>query len=136
VDVTEEQARQIVYSIHDAWNRRDLERMLSFYDEDLTFFANLGGPNGNETVIKGKAKFLEAMIGWARLECMSVPQLFRFESGVARASVEFFIKDPKTGQSHSSTYRQIATFRNRKILRLENYHDAAALMAFISLMAK
>jgi ketosteroid isomerase-like protein len=136
LDVTEEQARQIVYSIHDAWNRRDLERMLSFYDEDVTFFANLGGPNGEGTIIEGKPKFLEAMSGWARLECMSVPQLFRFENGVARASVEFFIKDPKTGQSHSSSYRQIATFRKGRILRLENYHDAAALMAFISLMAK
>ncbi|HSI73388.1 MAG TPA: hypothetical protein VK934_09430, partial [Fimbriimonas sp.] len=69
-------------------------------------------------------------------ECMTVPQLFRFENGIARASVEFFIKDPGSRQSHSSTYRQFATFRDGRILRMEEYHDAAALMAFMSLLKK
>jgi ketosteroid isomerase-like protein len=136
LQVTEEQARQVVFSIHDAWNRRDLERMLSFYVEDLTFYANLGGPNGNGLTIAGKENFRESIQRWSRLECLSVPQLFRFESGVARTSVEFFIRDPESGQSHSSTYRQFATFRDSKILRMEEYHDAAALMAFMSLLKK
>jgi hypothetical protein len=86
--------------------------------------------------ISGKEQLRLRLQAWAPLEFLSVPHHFRFEAGVARASVEFYIRDPRSGQSHSSTYRQIALFRDNKISRMEQYHDAPALLAFMAMMRK
>lgn len=131
---TEARARDVIYALHDAWNKRDLEAMLALYVDDFSFWANVGGPDGGPLVMNDKSALRQFFAVWKDFECLSVPQLFRFKNGVGRCNVEFYIRDPRSGLQHAATYRQVATFRGDRILRLEQYHDARALAAFLSLL--
>lgn len=135
VAITEAQACELVYALHDAWNRRDIEALLAVYTDDVTFWANAGGPDGGPLVMSGKSAFRQFFLIWKDFECLSVPQNLRFESGVCRCHVEFYIRDPHTGLQHASTYRQIATYRDDRISRLEQYHDAKTMAAHMSILA-
>ncbi len=44
--VTAERARELLYAAHDAWNVRDIERLVSLFVEDMTYWSNAGGPDG------------------------------------------------------------------------------------------
>jgi ketosteroid isomerase-like protein len=136
MDLSEEQARQILFATHDAWNKREFDRLLSFYVDDLIYWVNMGGPEAGPLTIAGKEQLRLRLQAWDPFESLSVPQHFRMAEGVARANIEFFVKDLRSGQSHSSTFRQVATFRDNKISRMEQYHDAPALLAFMAMVRK
>jgi ketosteroid isomerase-like protein len=131
-----ERARELLYALHDAWNARDIERLIACYVDDMTYWANFGGPDGGALTIAGKDAFRAHLRALSGIECISVPHHFRFADGLGRASVEFYIRDPGTGHKHAATYRQIASYRDDKILRLEEYHDAKALAAFLDLVSR
>jgi ketosteroid isomerase-like protein len=135
VAISEEMARELIYALHDAWNKRDIEALLSVYADDFSFWANVGGPDGGPLVMNGKADLRQFFEVWKDFDCLSVPQNFHFENGVGRCSVEFYICDPRSGLKHASTYRQLLTYRDDRILRMEQYHDARAMAAFLSLMS-
>jgi ketosteroid isomerase-like protein len=136
MDVSEEQAKHALFAIHDAWNAGDVERVLSFYVDDLTYWVNMGGPGGGPLTILGKDQFRLRLKGWDGLESLSVPNQFRFKAGIVRANVEFSVRNPQTGQGFSSSYRQALMFRGEKISRMEQHHDAPAASVFMSLMKK
>jgi ketosteroid isomerase-like protein len=134
--IREEQARELLYAAHDAWNAKDVERLLSLFVDDLTYWANAGGPDGGVNVIEGKETFRKQLLQWKALESISVPHHFRFADGLGRASVEFYVTDLRTGHTYSGTYRQIVTYRDGKILGSHVYHDASALGAFLGLVSE
>ena len=133
--ITSRRARELLYAAHDAWNDRDIDRLLALYHEDMSFWANIGGADGTPLVIEGKSAFRRQLLKWAEMEGASEPQSFRFENGVGRANVEFYIHDLETGHRHVLTFRQVATYRADKIFRLEEYHDAPTLAAFNALVS-
>jgi ketosteroid isomerase-like protein len=134
--ITAERARELLYAVHDAWNAKDDERMLSFLVDDLTYWANAGGPNGGINIILGKESFRRHLQQWRALESISVPHHFRFVDGLGRASVEFYVTDLRSGHTYTGTYRQIAAYRDGKIRSFEIYHDASALAAFLDLISQ
>jgi ketosteroid isomerase-like protein len=134
VGITEARARELLYGVHDAWNKRDIEGLLACYVDDLTFWANVGGPDGGPLIFTDKTAFRSHLLAWKDFDCLSVAHNFHFAGGIGRSNVEFYIRDPRSGLQHASTFRQVATFRDNGILRLEQYHDAQALAAFMSLM--
>ena len=137
MDISEDRARELLYGVHEAWNKRDIEALLALYvDDGMTFWANVGGPDGGPLTISDKPTFRAHLDAVKDFECLSVPQSVRFEDGLGRASVEFYIRDPSSGLQHAATYRQIASYRDGLILRMEEYHDAKALAAFMSLLAE
>jgi ketosteroid isomerase-like protein len=137
VGTSEAIAREIVYALHDAWNKRDVEALIALYvDDGMTFWANVGGPDGGPLTITDKDTFRRHLTAWKDMECLSVPSTFRFEDGIGRAGVEFYIRDPRSGLKHAATYRQVVWYRNHQVLRLEEYHDAKALAAFMSMLAE
>lgn len=133
--ISEARARELLYGIHDAWNQRDIEGLLSCYGDEFTFWANVGGPDGAPLTFTDKTAFRAHLLSLVHFDCLSVPHNFHFDDGIARSNVEFYIRDPNSGLRHASTFRQIGTFRDNLILRLEQYHDAQALSAFLSLLA-
>lgn len=133
--ITAEQARELVYAAHDAWNAKDIERLLSLYVDDMTYWSNAGGPDGGVCEIFGKETFRKHLLQWRALESICVPHHFRFEDGLGRASVEFYVTDLRTGHTYSSTYRHIAAYRDGKILNSKVYHDPHALAAFLGLIS-
>ena len=124
-------ARDVLDATHDAWCKGDIERLLSYYVDDLTYWCNAGSLDGTPYVIEGKQDFRTFLRSIAAVaDSGSATDHFHFEDGIGRAKVEAFIKHRRTGHMLSGSYRQVVTYRGRKILRLEEYHDAAKMAAF------
>jgi len=105
--------------------------MLAFYADDVTYWCNAGPLDGVPYTIEGKQSmrtFLRSITAVA--ESATATEHFQFEDGIGRALVEAYIRHRRTGLVLSGSYRQIVTFKGRKIVRLEEYHDAAKMMAF------
>lgn len=69
-----------------------------------------------------------------KVESMSVVDSFQFHSGIGQAKASYYLKDRETGDTHTSRLRQIMTFRNMQIARMEVYHDRASLNAFLRMV--
>lgn len=124
-------ARDVVDGTHAAWSNGDIERLLSFYTDDLTYWCNAGSIEGTPYILHGKPAFRTFLHSiHAVAESGSVTEYFHFEDGVARTSVECYLLHRRTGLVLSGSFRQVMTFRGRRIVRLEDYHDAAKMAAF------
>ena len=113
-----------------------MEGVLSQYVDDLTYWSNTGAPDGGSLTIVGKIAFRAFLNSIADVaESVSVSECFRLNDNVGRAQVDCFIRHKQTGHALVGTYRQVITFRDDKILRLDEYHDAAKMAAFWRLIA-
>jgi ketosteroid isomerase-like protein len=123
-------AREVLDTAHNAWSRGEIERMLSNFVEDFVYWCNVG-LDGKPYVLEGKPAyrtFLMSIVSVA--ESATATEHFHFEDGVGRAKVEAYIRHRRTGYVLSGTFRQVVTFRGRKIAKIEEYHDAAKMAAF------
>lgn len=132
--ISESKASELLYAAHAAWNKRDLAGLLHLFDDDMTYWSNLGSPH-EPTLLRGKQEFASFLSGLESMEGLSVPHSFRFSDGIATTNVEFYLRDRRTGHSHSGTFRQVLRFRNDRILRMEEFHDAGALGSFLALLS-
>jgi ketosteroid isomerase-like protein len=124
-------AREILDATHAAWSKGDVAGMLEWFVDDMTYWSNTGSPDGSPMINHGKVAqlaFLKPVHEIA--ESVSVTEHFQFSHGIGRAQVEAYIRHKQTGLVLSGTYRQIVTYRGDKILRLDEYHDAAKMAAF------
>ena len=127
----EHRARMILNGTHAAWSRGDVEGVLAHYIDDLTYYCNTGAPDGGPLLVSGKQglrRMLQSIVGVA--ESVSVPEYFRFAEGSGRATIECYIRHKTTGHTLVGSYRQVITYRGDRIERLEEFHDAAKMMAF------
>lgn len=124
-------AREVLHATHDAWRTGDIERCLSYYVDDLTYWCNAGSLDGIPYVVEGKQTYRTFLRSIAAVADSSVTmERFQFEDGIGRCKVEAYIRHRRTGHELMGSYRQVVTYRGRKILRLEEYHDAAKMAAF------
>lgn len=124
-------ARSVLDATHNAWCKGEIERLLSYYADDCTYWCNAGTLDGAPFIIEGKQglrTFLASITAVA--ESASVIDHFQFEDGIARASIEAYIRHRRTGHVLAGSYRQVVFYRGRKIARCEEYHDAAKMAAF------
>ena len=131
MQLDEHRARMILESSHAAWSRGDIEGVLSHYIDDLSYYCNTGGPDGGPLAIEGKQalrEFLQKIADVA--ESVSVSEYFRFSDGVGRSKIECYIRHKTTHHSLVGSYRQLVTYRGGKISRMEEFHDAARMIAF------
>ena len=129
-------AREILDRSHAAWCEGDIEGVLACYSDNLYYWCNAGTSENTPYVLEGKPAlrtFLRSITAVA--DSGSVAEYFKFADGVGRASIECFIRHRRTGLILSGSYRQIVTFRGRKIARLQEFHDAAKMAAFWRLVA-
>ncbi len=132
--ISDSDAAELLYAAHEAWNKRDIARLLDLFDDEMTYWSNVGSPGG-QTLIRGKRDFVEFLSRLQDMQGLSVPHSLRFKDGTASASVEFYLKHLRTGYSHSGTFRQKLTFRDGRILRMDEFHDAPALETFLALLS-
>jgi ketosteroid isomerase-like protein len=131
MQLDEHRARMILESSHAAWSRGDVEGVLRHYADDLSYHCNTGGPDGGPLVIEGKQSlrnFLRAIVDVA--ESVSVPEYFRYSDGIGRSKIECYIRHKTTHHSLVGSYRQLVTYRDNRIARTEEFHDAAKMIAF------
>jgi ketosteroid isomerase-like protein len=124
-------ARMILESSHAAWSRGDVEGVLSHYVDDLTYYCNTGGPDGGPLSIVGKQALRDMLQPIVEVaESVSVSEYFRYSDGVGRAMIECYIRHKTTHHTLVGSYRQLVTYRGNKIATMEEFHDAAKMMAF------
>ena len=131
MSLNEPTARSILEAAHAAWNRQDLEDMLTWYHDDIAYYNNAGGIDGNVVKLYRKSDmraFLQPLLNVA--DCMSVPLTFNYRDGVGRAQVEVVIRHRRSGIKLKGTYRQFVTFQDLQIIAHEEFHDAARMKAF------
>ncbi|KAB2941577.1 MAG: hypothetical protein K8F92_11320 [Hyphomicrobium sp.] len=121
----------ILDSSHAAWSRGDIEGVLSNYVDDLTYYCNTGGPDGGPLSIVGKQALRHMLQPIADVaESVSVSEYFRFSDGIGRAKIECYIRHKTTHHTLVGSYRQLVTYRGNRIARMEEFHDAAKMIAF------
>lgn len=105
--------------------------MLVYFDDDLVYWCNVGAIDGQPFSIEGKQglrTLLQSVLSVA--ESASAMSFFQFEDGVGRSTVQAYVRHRRTGHEISGTYRQIVSFRGKRISMLEEFHDAAKMSAF------
>lgn len=125
MSINEPTAKSILEAAHAAWNARDLEKMLSWYSDDIRYFCDCGGSDGGALTLYGKADmraFLAPVL--AMSECISVPLSFHYNEGVGVAPVEVVLRNFATGHVLKGTYRQRVVFEGTQIKILEEFHHA------------
>lgn len=129
-------ARAILDGAHAAWSKGDVDAMLRYCDDDVVYWCNAGGPRRKPLTIVGKPvfrDFLEAVT--AVTESICVMEYFRLVDGVGRAKIEGCVRHRFSGHALVCSFRQVVTFRDRRILRIDEYHDAAKMVAFWRIVA-
>ena len=123
-------AREVLDSVHNAWSQGEIELILSYYADDVIYWCN-AGLDGAPYTIEGKPglrTFLHSIVSVA--ESATATEYFQFEDGIGRAKVEAYVRHRRTGHVLSGSFRQIVTYRGRKIAKVEEFHDAAKMAAF------
>lgn len=124
-------AKALLDETHRAWSAGDLKALLDTYTDDIVYVCNTHHPKGRAMTLNGRAAmhdFLAPVLDVA--ESMSVTESFEYHSGIGRAHVATFIRHRLTGHVLSGTYRQVVMFRDSRICRLEEFHDATKMAAF------
>lgn len=129
--------KDLIDAAHHAWSNGDVEGVLAQYADDLTFWSNVGGADEKPLTVVGKPAmraFLQALAG--ETEGTAATEYFRYSGGLGRAKIEYYVRHKQTGLILTGSYRQITSFRDGKILRVEQYHDAARTAAFWRLIMR
>ena len=128
-------AREILDVAHAFWSKGDVEGLLNQYVDDLTYWCSTGVDGSPLTLVSKEQlrQFLLSVVAVA--ESVSVTEYFRLVDGVGRAQVECYIRHRRTGLTLAGSYRQVVFYRDDKIERMNEYHDAAKMAAFWRLIA-
>lgn len=128
-------AKAILDEAHRAWSVGDVEGVLQTYTDDIFYQCNAIDLRSPPAIIVGKPAMRAFLQPIASItECMSVTESFQFHSGIGRARASCFLKHRASGHTLTTTYRQIVMFRQMRISRMEEFHDAAKLAAFFRLI--
>jgi ketosteroid isomerase-like protein len=124
-------ARQILESAHAAWEAGDLLAVLRFYVDDCVYCSITGGLEGAPFILEGKTAYRDYLAPIMRMnQTVSTVINFSYVTGIGRARIAIYIKHRETGHQITSTYRQIVTYRDNCIARIDEYHDVARLSSF------
>ena len=136
MNIDELNAQALFEAMHVALSEGDMARLLNYCDDSITYWCNAGGMRAKPVEIVGKAvlrDYLES-VAWVT-ESVSVVDSFRLHEGRGYARISGFMRHRKSKITLAASYRQVVTFCDRKIVRLEEYHDAAQIVAFWRLLA-
>lgn len=125
------EARHILEQAHAHWENGRLDRVLQLYADDCIYCSYTGDLEGRPTLIEGKdpyRAYLEPIM--AANQTVSTVIDFSYSTGIGRARIAIFIKHRESGHQITSTYRQIVTYRDSLIVRIDEYHDVARLSTF------
>jgi len=137
MQLDEQRARLIVDLAHSAWSRGDLDGVLAMYVDDLVYESNTYGPDGAPLTISGKEAFRAMLEPIAvAAECVSVPEYFRFTNGEARVWVQYYMCHRTTRHVLVGSYRQIIKFSGNKITHMKEFHDAARMTTFWTMISR
>ena len=130
---------EVVAASLEAWARRDLEQSLSYMDDDVVFTFNAGE---GQLLLAGASRGKDEV----RRRLQEILDLFDFQALVleslrddgetVRTSMLFYYRHKASGLNVEGRYRQVVRVESGLIVRVDEYHDAAAVDAFLRLAAE
>jgi ketosteroid isomerase-like protein len=128
-------ARLLVDAAHLAWSNRDPAGLLACYCDDIRYTCNTGPTPPEPFVAVGKQAMMAFLLPVLDIATsMSVVERFVFRNDMATATVACFLTHHATGHVLSGKYRQVIGFREGKIARIDEFHDAARIASFWKLV--
>lgn len=131
-------ARDVVASFLACWSTQDVEMAIQHAHEDVIYalyISQTAIPWGGET--RGKAQCRDVLYSilaefdYLRYE----PTIVAIDGDVVRAQVRFVYRHRRTAADLSGSKRLVFTVKDGFIVRVEEYHDAAMVEAFMRLAA-
>jgi ketosteroid isomerase-like protein len=131
-------SRAVVNSFFTYWTVQDVEMALSLASEDVVYMLHISGaalPHGGET--RGRDNCRDALYNvLAQFDYLRYePTIVSADGDVVRAQVHFAYRHRATGEILSGSKRMVFTVKNGQIVRVDGYHDAAMVEAFMRLAA-
>ncbi len=128
--------RAIVASFFEYWKAQDVDMALSLATEDVVYnlyLSNSAVPHGGET--RGRERCREVLYGvLADFDyLLYAPTIVNDDGDVVRAHVEFRYHHRRTGGLLAGTKRMVFTVTDDLISRVDEYHDAGMVEAFMRL---
>jgi len=129
---------EVVKASLEAWGRRDIEQSLSYMDDDVVFTFNAGeGQLQLAGTCQGKDQVrprLQEILDLFDFQALVVESL-RDDGEAIRTSMLFYYRHKASGLTVEGRYRQVMRVENGRIVRVDEYHDAAAVEAFMRMAA-
>lgn len=130
-------AKKILETAHALWAKGQLDAVLDLYTDDCVYCVFTGGLEGQPFIVEGKDNYRTYLAPlMAANQTASTVVDFSYSTGIGRAHISIFIKHRETGHKITTTYRQIVTFRDALIARVDEYHDVARLSSFWRLVQR
>ena len=133
-----ETTRRLFLDCLAAWTNRDLEGALSFMTEDVVHILNIDGAVvpfaasvEGKPALREKLQFLLDTFEFGAL----VNDGLRVEGRKATGHYKFIYIHFASGERLSGSFRFITEQRDGLIFRMEEYHDAAYVEAFVRLVS-
>jgi ketosteroid isomerase-like protein len=124
----------VLRALHAAWSAGKLDKVMGCLAARVTYTSNVGEPD-KPFALEGKQQvktYMQSIL--ASCECASHVHRLEWRDGSAHARIGHVVRHKASGHELCGTFRQIARFRGSKICHIEEYYDAAKLMAFVRLI--
>jgi ketosteroid isomerase-like protein len=131
-------SRSLVAAFLARWRVQDVEMTLEYTNEDIVYalyISDTALPYGGET--RGKANIRNVLYAiLAEFDYLKYePTIVAVDGDVVRAQVQFIYHHRLTGENLAGSKRLVFTVRDGLIVRIEEYHDAGMVEAFMRLTA-
>jgi len=128
--------RAVVAAFFEYWKAQDVDMALSLTAEDVVYNLYLSSsavPHGGET--RGRERCREVLYGvLAEFDyLLYAPTIVGDEGDLVRAQVEFRYHHRRTGGLLAGTKRMVFAVEDGLITRVDEYHDAGMVEAFMRL---
>lgn len=131
--------RAVVESFLACWTVQDVELTIDHVHEDFVYalyISETALPYGGETRGKDNVRAvlyaILAEFDYLRYE----PEIVAVEGNAVRTSVAFVYHHRRTGENLSGTKRMVFQLADGLVTRIDEYHDAAKVEAFMRLAAQ
>lgn len=130
--------RSLVAAFLAHWRVQDVEMTLAHTSEDIVYALYISEhalPYGGET--SGKASIRNVLYAiLAEFDYLKYdPTIVAVDDDVVRAQVQFTYHHRLTGENLAGSKRLVFTVRDGLVVRIEEYHDAGMVEAFMRLTA-
>lgn len=132
---TTHEAEALLERVFDAWNARDVDRMLRHFTDDLVFVEH-AGPGGEKYKVRHGSRafgdYLQTYLDVA--DCVSTLTYLAFDGIYVRTVINFSVVHRAKQLKYVGRFRQVIRLRGDLISHLDEYHDVDASTSFWGLV--
>ncbi len=129
-------SRGVVVAVLESWAVQDVERAIAHAAEDIVYALHISDqalPFGGETcgwdAFRNVLYTILADFDYLKYE----PVILGVEEDVVRVRVSFAYRHRRTAETLTGTKRMVFKLRDSLVARIDEYHDAAMVEAFMRL---